>query len=133
MKKPRKQVDDTRFPAELSVKKGYSWSEQVGIVVASLVEAGQQDLIDWVKDVSHFVSIVWRWLTAFMEILQLVIHQRKRLIDEIDAHDAEEDDTILDDEALKAKNSKEPSAEAREKLTDYRKLKSLCDHHPLTL
>ena len=29
---------DTRFPQELKVKKGYPWSDQVGIVVGALCE-----------------------------------------------------------------------------------------------
>lgn len=45
-------IEDTRFPADVQVKKGYSWSEQLGIAIAALVDAGQQILVDWTKDVS---------------------------------------------------------------------------------
>ena len=33
------------------MKKGYSWSEQVGIVITALVENGKTELIEWVKEV----------------------------------------------------------------------------------
>lgn len=42
--------------AEVRVKRGYSWSEQIGIAVAALVEDGQAGLVEWVKDVSDAVS-----------------------------------------------------------------------------
>jgi replication fork protection complex subunit Tof1/Swi1 len=35
----------------VSVKKGYSWSDQLGIAIAALVEAGQEELVNWTKDV----------------------------------------------------------------------------------
>jgi hypothetical protein len=41
----------TRFPADVQVKKGYSWSEQLGIAIAALVEGGGRGLVDWVRDV----------------------------------------------------------------------------------
>jgi replication fork protection complex subunit Tof1/Swi1 len=44
-------VEDTRFPADVQVKKGYSWSEQLGIAIAALVDGGEGELVDWVKDV----------------------------------------------------------------------------------
>jgi replication fork protection complex subunit Tof1/Swi1 len=44
-------VGDTRFPPDVQVKKGYSWSEQLGIAIAVLVEGGEGGLVDWVKDV----------------------------------------------------------------------------------
>jgi replication fork protection complex subunit Tof1/Swi1 len=44
-------VEDSRFPADVQVKKGYTWSEQLGIAIAALVEGGEGGLIDWVKDV----------------------------------------------------------------------------------
>lgn len=44
-------MEDTRFPPDVQVKKGYSWSEQLGIAIAALVDGGQEDLIGWVQDV----------------------------------------------------------------------------------
>jgi replication fork protection complex subunit Tof1/Swi1 len=44
-------VEDTRFPPDVQVKKGFSWSEQLGIAIAVLVEGGEQELVAWVKDV----------------------------------------------------------------------------------
>ena len=44
-------VVDTRFPPDVVVKKGYTWSEQLGIVIASLVEAKQEGLITWTTEV----------------------------------------------------------------------------------
>jgi replication fork protection complex subunit Tof1/Swi1 len=52
-----KMVEDTRFPPDVQVKKGFSWSEQLGIAIAALVEGGERELVDWVKDVgSLFLS-----------------------------------------------------------------------------
>lgn len=47
-----KAVDDTRFPPEVQVKKGYSWSDQLGIAIAALTDDGQDNLIEWLKSVS---------------------------------------------------------------------------------
>jgi hypothetical protein len=38
------------------VKKGYSWSEQIGIAIAALVEDGKAELVEWVKDVCNHIS-----------------------------------------------------------------------------
>lgn len=37
---------------EVQVKRGYSWSEQLGIVIAALVDAGNVQWVNWTKDVS---------------------------------------------------------------------------------
>lgn len=52
----RDPVDDTKFPPEVQVKKGYSWSEQIGIAIAALVEDGKAELVEWVKDVCNHIS-----------------------------------------------------------------------------
>jgi len=44
-------VEDTRFPPDVGIKKGYSWSDQLGIVIAALVEAAQTDLVTWTQQV----------------------------------------------------------------------------------
>ncbi|KAG6889904.1 hypothetical protein C0992_003697 [Termitomyces sp. T32_za158] len=100
----RKTVEDTRFPPDVEVKKGYSWSDQLGITIASLVEAGETELVHWTKD-----------------ILTVVIAQRQRIIDETDM----QDEIILqnyDDpyaETAQALRLKGPSNEAMAKITDY--------------
>lgn len=50
-KREKKTVEDTRFPPDIEVKKGYSWSDQLGIAIASLVESGQEEFVHWTKDV----------------------------------------------------------------------------------
>lgn len=49
--KREKDTDDNKLPPEVRVKKGYSWSEQLGIAIGCLVENGQQELINWVQEV----------------------------------------------------------------------------------
>ncbi|KAA1474618.1 timeless-domain-containing protein [Dentipellis sp. KUC8613] len=102
-------ADDARFPPDVQVKKGYSWSEQLGIAVAALRDGGKGDLVEWTKD-----------------ILKIVIRQRMRVIEETDGargkdsenQDANEAD--LDDEELRAALlAKGPSNEALAKITDY--------------
>lgn len=50
-------------PPEVQVKKGYSWSEQLGIAVACLIENGNQKLVDWAKEVRSdkfwFVTLIY--------------------------------------------------------------------------
>jgi len=50
-----KDADEPRFPPDVIVKKGFSWSEQLAIAMAALQEAGQGELIEWVKEVSPSV------------------------------------------------------------------------------
>lgn len=42
---------EARFPPDVQVKKGFTWSEQLAIAMAALQEAGQSELIEWVKEV----------------------------------------------------------------------------------
>lgn len=53
-------VEDNRFPPDVQVKKGYSWSEQLGIAIACLVEDGKMELIEWVKQVGRLLWQAWR-------------------------------------------------------------------------
>ncbi|KAI0251523.1 timeless protein-domain-containing protein [Lactifluus subvellereus] len=48
--KTKSKEVDARFPPDVKVKKGFSWSEQLGIAMAALQEAGQGELINWVKE-----------------------------------------------------------------------------------
>ena len=41
----------------MQVKKGFSETEQIGIVMAALAEKGQSDLIDWAVDVRRSVHL----------------------------------------------------------------------------
>ncbi|GBE89890.1 Topoisomerase 1-associated factor 1 [Sparassis crispa] len=101
-------VEDTRFPPDVQVKKGYTWSEQLGVAIACLVEEGKMELIVWVK-----------------QILALAVAQRQRIIEDTDgsssrvsadANDsADEDD--MDIEAVTKLRG--PSGDALAKITDY--------------
>jgi replication fork protection complex subunit Tof1/Swi1 len=42
---------------DVHVKKGYSETDQLGIVIATLVEEGNMELVDWTKDVC-FISLI---------------------------------------------------------------------------
>ncbi|KAF8177653.1 timeless protein-domain-containing protein [Pholiota molesta] len=99
-KREKKTIEDTRFPPDVEVKKGYSWSDQLGIAIAILVEANQKELVDWT-----------------IQILALVIAQRNRIIEETDKKDDE--DSFESDKDDTSHPREEPSAEALAKLTDY--------------
>ena len=45
---------------DVQVKKGYSWSEQLGIAIACLVEGGRLDLVDWIKEVGSRTGALLR-------------------------------------------------------------------------
>ncbi|KDR76874.1 hypothetical protein GALMADRAFT_245966 [Galerina marginata CBS 339.88] len=100
-KKEKRVVEDNRFPPDVEVKKGYSWSDQLGIAIASLLEASQEELINWTK-----------------EVLTIVIGQRSRIIDDTDKKEGD-DSPEPDEEASTTLRLKEPSAEALAKITDY--------------
>ncbi|KAJ3507590.1 hypothetical protein NLJ89_g6215 [Agrocybe chaxingu] len=95
-KNEAKAIPDTRFPPDVEVKKGYSWSDQLGIAIACLVEAGQTELVKWTT-----------------EIIAFVVGQRSRIIEETDDQEDEED--VQDGDPLVAR----ASAEALAKITDY--------------
>ncbi|KAG6918286.1 hypothetical protein DXG01_015378 [Tephrocybe rancida] len=101
-RKEKKTVEDTKFPPDVEVKKGYSWSDQLGITIASLVEAGETVLVQWTK-----------------EILTVVIANRENIIDEIDSHDGTVSQDDEEDEAAKALKLNGPSSEAMSRITDY--------------
>ena len=42
-----------RMPADIRVRKGHSWSDQMGIAVGLLSDRNRDDLLTWVKDVSR--------------------------------------------------------------------------------
>ncbi|KAI5989865.1 timeless protein-domain-containing protein [Pisolithus marmoratus] len=90
--------ENRKFSTEVQVKRGYSWSEQIGIAVAALIEDGKTELVEWVKD-----------------ILVLVIRQRQRVIEETDQKDRDDDENAED----APEQPIGPSKEAVSKFTDY--------------
>ena len=44
-------VSETARPQEVRVKKGYTWTQELGIAVAALVDNGKMALVEWVKQV----------------------------------------------------------------------------------
>jgi replication fork protection complex subunit Tof1/Swi1 len=42
---------ENKWPAEARVKKGYTWSEQLGIAIKCLVEDEKEELVNWIKEV----------------------------------------------------------------------------------
>ncbi|KAF5372553.1 hypothetical protein D9758_005156 [Tetrapyrgos nigripes] len=96
--KASKTVEETRWPQDVQVKKGYSWSDQVGIAIAALVEAGQTGLVMWTQEAA--------------------IGQRQRIVDETDAKKSE-DENDEDEDASKVVKLGAPSLDAVAKFTDY--------------
>lgn len=57
--------------AEVQVTKGYSWTEEMGIVIACLVEDEKTYLINWAKEVNLLSSIPLDLLSrAFVDPLR---------------------------------------------------------------
>ncbi|KAJ3795140.1 timeless protein-domain-containing protein [Lentinula aff. detonsa] len=96
-----KTVKDNRLPQEVQIKKGYSWSDQVGIAIAALVEAGQTELVLWTQ-----------------EVLQTAKAARDRIIEEVDKKDDVDSDEDINDPNTRSKLLG-PSVDAQAKLTDY--------------
>ncbi|TCD66114.1 Topoisomerase 1-associated factor 1 [Steccherinum ochraceum] len=105
-------VEDTRFPPDVQVKKGYTWSQQLGIAIACLVDDGKKELVEWVK-----------------EILMMVIGIKQRIIEDTDGStsksaDVDDPDAMevgdVDEDELRAKLQRDsPSSDAMAKFTDY--------------
>ncbi|KAF9266348.1 timeless-domain-containing protein [Marasmius fiardii PR-910] len=101
-KRQKNTVEDTRFPQDVEVKKGYSWSDQLGITVATLVESGNLELVEWLQ-----------------EILSTVIGQRQRIIEETDAKAGQSSNEEDYDEKDAAARMGVVSADAKAKMVDY--------------
>ncbi|KAJ7672486.1 timeless protein-domain-containing protein [Mycena polygramma] len=92
---------------EVQVKRGFSWSEQLGIVIAALVDAGDIEWVNWAKDI--LVTVIGQW---------------ERIADEVEAAkaaDAPSDDEA-DDEVLAkrmAQKLETPSDEMRDQMVDF--------------
>jgi replication fork protection complex subunit Tof1/Swi1 len=52
LKRGKHEEDDS--VKELQVKKGFSETEQIGVVIAALIENNKGHLVDWVTDVRVF-------------------------------------------------------------------------------
>ncbi|KAF5339101.1 hypothetical protein D9611_011155 [Ephemerocybe angulata] len=82
---------------EVVVKKGYSWTDQMGIAIAALVDAGKKSLVTWTQ-----------------ELLKSVVDKRNRIVEETDQKSDGEDEDDNDD----AMRLKGPSADAISKFED---------------
>ncbi|KIJ40487.1 hypothetical protein M422DRAFT_49176 [Sphaerobolus stellatus SS14] len=106
-KKATAYEEASKPPPEVVVKKGYTWSEQLAIALACLLENDQKHLIDWV-----------------IEILTMVLGIRLRIIEETDNQDkdsSDDDEEMNGDEKIRreAAKLKGPSAEAVANFEDY--------------
>ncbi|KAI0649834.1 timeless protein-domain-containing protein [Trametes meyenii] len=105
--RPERAPFDNRFPPDVQVKKGYSLSDQIGIAMAALVENGQQNLIEWTK-----------------QILSLAIAHRQRIIDDVDGAPSKTIDLTGGDSGDESDidallGRRPPSGEALAKINDY--------------
>lgn len=101
----RKDVEDvfSKDHPEVKVKKGYSWSQQVGIAIACLIESNKKHMVDWMK-----------------EILTTVIGIRQRIVEETDHNGTDEDEDHDDSSSgRKAGSLQKPSPDAVAKFEDY--------------
>ncbi|KAF8166787.1 hypothetical protein K438DRAFT_1984061 [Mycena galopus ATCC 62051] len=115
---------------EVQVKRGFSWSEQLGIVIAALVDEGNVQWVNWTEDVSAppthriFVTLT---IPSLLQILKTVLAQWEKIAKEVDAaakvkadgaSENEEEEEVL---AKRMEAQLEtPSAEMREKMVDFR-------------
>ena len=89
-------------------------------MITCLIDSNQEDLVNWTTEV-HFAIIInpslWDLtrLLCLLQILTQVITQRNRIINETDNND----DELDNDDDTNLPHSKEPSAEALAKITDY--------------
>ncbi|XP_006455122.1 hypothetical protein AGABI2DRAFT_75426 [Agaricus bisporus var. bisporus H97] len=105
---------ETRFPPDVHVKKGYSWSDQLGIVIAALVEADLTGLVNWTKEILASVG-EWR--------RKIIIEGD---IDEEDDQMREDEDDDDDGDGDKSLRKDRPSV--KKTITDY-EIPYLNDEH----
>ncbi|KAI0657606.1 timeless-domain-containing protein [Cubamyces menziesii] len=107
--RPEKLPFDSRFPPDVQVKKGYTLSDQIGIAIAALVEKGQQNLVEWTK-----------------QILTLAIAHRQKIIEDVDGAPSKtidltgansDNESDVDVDAMLGRRA--PSGEAMAKINDY--------------
>ncbi|KAJ7349333.1 timeless protein-domain-containing protein [Mycena albidolilacea] len=92
---------------EVQVKRGFSWSEQLAIVIAALVDEGNRLLVDWTKDI--LATVIGQWEKIANEV------QEAAKTDALD--DIEDDDEVLANRM--AQQLETPSPEMREKMSDF--------------
>ncbi|KZT54478.1 timeless-domain-containing protein [Calocera cornea HHB12733] len=100
-KRVRPIDEDDNGPREVQIKGTYSWSEQLGIAMACLIEDGQQDLVDWVR-----------------ELLVLAVAERQAIVAMTDPPEAVDLDGEIDDDEIRQRRSG-PSEEAMSKFIDF--------------
>ena len=104
------------------MKKGYSWSEQLGIAIAALVDAGQQELVDWTKDVSpvFFFGVGYEDVDVAIKILTVVSETRQATIGKVDVKpDVESIEDLTHSGEQTELTKPGPSTEAMSQLTDW--------------
>jgi hypothetical protein len=89
-------------------------------VITCLIDSNQEELVNWTTEVRFPIIInptFWDLTTllCLLQILTHVITQRNRIINETD----NDDDELDNDDDTTLPHSKEPSAEALAKITDY--------------
>lgn len=94
----------------------------MGIAIAALVDAGQQELVDWTKDVSlsSVFGVGWAGVDVAVQILTIVSGTRQSTIDKVDVKpdiESTEDLTHAEEQAELTKRG--PSTEAMSQLTDW--------------
>ncbi|KAJ7056867.1 timeless protein-domain-containing protein [Mycena amicta] len=94
---------------ELQVKRGYMWSEQLGIVIAALIESGKASLITWTVNLIGTMLRLW---TRAVESLE-----EKKEGDEDGLEDDDDDDKLL--EKRMAEKLEAPTAEMLERMQDF--------------
>ncbi|KAI4520868.1 timeless-domain-containing protein [Schizophyllum commune Loenen D] len=57
-------VVETRWPPDVVVQKGFSWSEELGIAVGALLEEGHKDLVEWTIEILGLAIATWRGIIA---------------------------------------------------------------------
>ncbi|KAK7023845.1 topoisomerase 1-associated factor 1 [Favolaschia claudopus] len=116
-KEPRERTRAARpGAAEVQVKRGYSWSEQLGIVIAALIDAGDIHLVKWTKDILTTVIAQWEQVARVLEDEAKDEKADMPGADKTGSED-EDDDAIL--EKRMAEQLETPSTEMRERMSSF--------------
>jgi replication fork protection complex subunit Tof1/Swi1 len=108
-------------PAELEFKKNkkLSWSQQMGVAVSLLVEAGHEDWIKWIISVSC-VCMGWTDVHAdVMQEMELALAAREEVVLAVDEPRVNGDGEESEEEENRPRNFVGPSMGAIEKFTQY--------------
>ncbi|KAJ7608441.1 timeless protein-domain-containing protein [Roridomyces roridus] len=107
------RAEEKAAQTEVQVKRGYSWSEQLGIVVKALVDADQLDLVNWTIDILG--TVIRQWELIANEAIEA---GKADAGGDAAPEDDEEDEDVL--AKRMAEKLDTPSSEMREKMVDYR-------------